>query len=445
MFKIAFRNVIRNGRRSLMTGMAVAVGATALILLGEYNATVKLGIETGVAQNSGHISVFQKGYSDYGSGRPADYSISSYKAVIADIKNDAVLKPMLNVVTPRVSLGGIAGNAVLDKSKTFFGSGVIPSDQDKMFAWDEHNLRGGGKPGTSGLKDGVVDHGIIGRGLARILGLCKPLKIKNCPVQPGTAGDTVVVHGAKTSAPRLELLSGSSGMPNVVVFYVDDARAMGAKELDDAFVSMHLNLAQQLLFGGGEKKVSAIAIQLIKTEDIPAAKSRLNALIAERKLPLEVRDFREINPQFMQVIAYFEAMFAFLGLVLGIIVLFTVANTMGMSVMERTNEIGTARAMGVRRSGIHRLFLVEGCILGVLGATGGILLAWVFTVVINGAGITWTPPSNANPVPLYLMEHGNEALLTGVWIVLVIISTIASMIPANRAAKMKVVDALRHV
>jgi putative ABC transport system permease protein len=283
--------------------------------------------------------------------------------------------------------------------------------------------------------------------MARILGLCEQLKLDKCPVQSAAAGDTVVEHGPKAGnkAARLELLSGASGMPNVVVFYPDEARGLGAKEIDDSFVGMHIKLAQQLLYGGGEKKISSIAVQLDKSANTPAAKARLNALIAEKKLPLEVRDLNEINPSFMQIIGYFQTMFAFLGLVLGIIVLFAVANTMGMSVMERTNEIGTARAMGIRRGGIRRLFLIEGAILGILGASSGILLSWIMSYWINSADITYTPPGNATPVPLYLMTQGNQALLTGVWIALVIISTIASIIPANRAAKMKVVDALRHV
>jgi putative ABC transport system permease protein len=444
VFKIAFRNVLRNGRRSLMTASAIAVSAIALILVGEYNGFLRIGMETGYVRGMGHVSVFKKGYFDFGSARPTAYSISNYRSVIKLIENDPELKPMLNVVTPRVSLGGIAGNAALDKSKTFFGSGFVPSDQDKMNEWNEYQLGGGG---GSSLSDSDVNHGIVGIGLARMLGLCKPLKIADCPVEPEPKekfiSDEPAPAGEKS--PRLDLLSSAGGAPNIVAFYVKEARGQGAKAMDDMYVGMNLPLAQQLLYGSGEHKVSSIVVQLKRSEDTARARARLNALFAEKKLALEARDFKELAPSLQQIIGYFQAMLAFLGLIMGIIVLFTIANTMGMSVMERTNEIGTARAMGVRRGGIRRQFLLEGAILGVLGATAGLLLAALLTYWINHAGITYTPPSVARPVPLMLLTHGNGGLLTGVWLALVLISTVASIVPANRAARMRVVDALRHV
>ena len=450
MFKIAFRNVLRNGRRSLMTASTIAVGATALILLGEYNGLARVGMETGIVQAAGHLSVFRKGYFEFGSARPMAYSISNYRALIKLIENDPEMKPMLVVVTPRVALGGIAGNAKLDKSKTFFGSGFVPSDQRKMNEWNEYRLGDGGEssqPAHRLMSDNDVDHGVVGIGLARMLGLCAPLKIADCPVEPEPKEKSVSDEPAPAGekAPRLDLLSGAGGAPNIVAFYVNEARGQGARAMDDMYIGMNLKLAQQLLFGGGEHKVSSIVVQLKRSEDIGRARARLNTLFAEHKLALEARDFKELMPSFGQILGYFQAMFAFLGLIMGIIVVFTAANTMGMSVIERTNEIGTARAMGVRRSGIRRQFLLEGAILGVFGATAGILLSALLSYWINNAGITYTPPSNAQPVPLMLLTHGNGSLLTGVWLALVIVATIASIIPANRAARMKVVDALRHV
>src|SRR5512142_3359645 len=106
--KIAFRNILRNGRRSLMTASAIAVGAIALILFGEYNDFAFLGLQTQAVVGSGHLSVFHKGYFDFGSGNPAGYSIANYRSVMNLVETDPVLKPMINVVTPTVSLFGIA-------------------------------------------------------------------------------------------------------------------------------------------------------------------------------------------------------------------------------------------------------------------------------------------------------------------------------------------------
>ena len=248
------------------------------------------------------------------------------------------------------------------------------------------------------------------------------------------------------AGPRIDLLAATAGgAPNVLSLYVSQAERQGIKELDDTFIAMHFALAQHLLYGRGEPKATAIVLQLRRTEDIPRTRSRLIALFMQHQLNLEVRDFAELQPQYNQVIGLFGAIFFFIAAVMGVIVLFTIVNTMSMSVMERTNEIGTARAMGVRRSGIRRQFLIEGWMLGVIGATAGILLAAGIAIGVNHAGLTWIPPGRAAPIPLQVLTSGVGVLVGAVWLGLLFMASIAALVPANRAARMPVVDALRHV
>jgi putative ABC transport system permease protein len=208
---------------------------------------------------------------------------------------------------------------------------------------------------------------------------------------------------------------------------------------------MHLKLAQKLLYGRNEPKAMAIVLQLHRTGDIAAVRSRLKTVFQQHHLDLEVRDFVERQPFYKQAVDMFDAIFFFISLIMGVIVLFTVVNTMGMSVMERTNEIGTARALGVRRSGTRNVFIIEGAFLGALGATVGIVIGQLIAVAFNHMGATWTPPGNAAPVPLRVLTSGVVPLLSGAWLGLVLMATVAAVIPANRAARLKVVDALRHV
>jgi putative ABC transport system permease protein len=138
-------------------------------------------------------------------------------------------------------------------------------------------------------------------------------------------------------------------------------------------------------------------------------------------------------------------MFSFIAVIIGVVVLFTVSNTMGMSVMERTEEIGTTRALGVRRGKIRAQFLLEGAMVGLMGATLGVGLAFFAAAAINASGLTWTPPGDAHPIPLKLYMAGAARTIVGVWIVLTLVSTAAAFFPANRAARLPIVDALRHV
>jgi len=140
LFTIAFRNILRNKRRSLMTLLAIAVGGIALVLFGEFVAFVKVGLETNAVQNVGHLTVYRTGYFDYGAGNPAAFGIGNYEQVARAIAADPEIEPTLNLVTPTVSLTGIAGNFDIDASKTFLGTGYVPSDRDRMLRWDEHGV-----------------------------------------------------------------------------------------------------------------------------------------------------------------------------------------------------------------------------------------------------------------------------------------------------------------
>ncbi|MGD0887409.1 MAG: FtsX-like permease family protein [Thermodesulfovibrionales bacterium] len=465
--KIAARNILRNARRSSMTILAIAVGTMAMLIFGEFVSQIFVALETQNVTRSGHITVFRSGYFKYGSGNPAAYGIHDYQSVLGLIAKDPVLKPLINVVTPTINVFGIAGNFDAEASKTFFGLGVIPADFNRMHLWDEHQLKLASISGSEPLNESDDTRGFIGVGLGRILGLCEPLKIADCTKQQG--GDQQMIQTPsgqskrdfsaleetsdqstsapqRSTVPRLDLLAATAaGAPNVVNFYVDKAISQGVKEYDDSLVIMNFRLAQRLLYGRGEKQAVGIVLQLHRTEDIPIARARLDQLIKEKGLDLETRELTELQPFYKQAIGMFSAIFSFISAVMAVIVLFTIVNTMSMSVMERTHEIGTLRAMGVKKGGITAQFVLEGALLGLIGATLGLIVGSAVAQIINHAGLTWQPPGQAYSTPLKVLTRGVSHLMFGIWIGLGALSTIAAWVPANRAARMKIVDALGHV
>jgi putative ABC transport system permease protein len=465
LFKTAARNILRNARRSVMTGSAVAAGALAMMLFGGFVSYIFTQLETSNVQRIGHLNVFRTGYFLFGSGNPAAYGIDDYRHVIELISKDPEIKPRLNIATPTQSLLGIAGNFSdgNEASKTFLGVGFVPSEHDRMRQWDEHRT-GQIYPRDTRLSDNDDTRGLVGTGLARILGLCGALQVDQCATPPARAAvkteagqrrDDLIglasaeagpTAGKKSDTPHLELLGATAGgAPNVVRLSVAGAEPQGVRELDDNYIAMHLALAQQLVYGRGEHKVTGIVLQLNRTEDLPFVRARLQKLFADNKLDLEVRDFGEMSPFYVQVKGMFSVIFIFISLVMGVIVLFAVVNTMTMNVMERTNEIGTIRAMGVRRGGVRSQFILEGALVGALGATAGAILAFVAAALVNGAGLTWIPPGNSSAVPFQVDVTGHPLLAVGAWVALTLIAMAAALIPANRAARLSVVDALRHV
>ncbi|WP_028454421.1 ABC transporter permease [Chitinilyticum litopenaei] len=469
-FSLALRNLLRNRRRSLTTLLAMLIGVSAILLFGGYSRNIDLGLETGFVRGSGHLQLQHRDYFLYGTGNPAAYGIADYARIIDVLERDPVLAPMLTVVTPRLSLGGIAGNFTAGVSRTVFGEGVDVAGQNALQQWNDYGFPVAAQ--TSPLTGSAPDAAVIGTGVARVLQLCEALQVKNCPAAQATAHDAALGAAAPddiaalsaqeagqagTQSPtRIELLAANAhGAPNVAGLTVIKAEAMGVKELDDMAVTLHLRQAQQLVYGQDAPKVTAIVLQLRHSSQMPAAKARLAELLAGPQAgaktpalggtPLEVHDFATLNPQYGQITGMFAAILGFIAILIGGIVLFTVSNTMSMAVVERTVEIGTLRALGLRRGGIRRLFVCEGLLLGALGAALGVLVALGLAWVINHSGLTWLPPGNVDPVPLTVRVWGEPAMILKTAIGLMLVAALSAWWPARRAARLAIVDALRHV
>lgn len=462
VFSRALRNLLRNRRRSLMTLSAMVVGLVSMLIFGGYANNAVLATQTGYVQYTGHLQIQRKGYFLYGSGNPVAYGIADYSRIIDAVKNDPVLKPMLTMVTPTLRLNGIAGNFSGGVSRGVVAAGVVPDEQNQMRKWDDYGSMSYAPP--IALSGTAHDAAVIGTGVARMLQLCAPLMLNDCPppedmsavesanalaMPENIAALSSLEQGnaPQASDKRIELLAASvRGAPNVTGLNVVRAENWGVKEIDDSLIVMHLDQAQRLIFGKDVPKITAIQIQLMHTSQLSAAKARLDALLAEqfKDAHLEVLDYETLTPIYTQVIQFFDSIFGFISILISIIVLFTVGNTMSMAVVERTTEIGTLRAIGQRRSGIRKQFVCEGIVLGFLGALAGVALSLPIAYCINHSGLTWAPPGYSYKYPVMVRVWGDFKLLFGSSLTLMVVVIISSWWPANRAAKLDIVDALRH-
>lgn len=462
---LAIRNLERNRRRSLTTLAAIMVGAVAILLFGGYTRNIRYGLQMGFVRTSGHLQIQHKDYFLYGSGNPAAYGIADYEHVMDVVRHDPVLAPMLTVVTPTLQLGGIAGNFAAGVSRTVLATGTDVAGQNQLRRWNDFGYAGAPEPVA--LTGTAPNAAVVGEGVARVLQLCGPLGVRRCaaPEEAATprAGDSdgdnrfpadLAALSAQESAEhpshpdtRIELLAATArGAPNVATLSVVKSENQAVKELDDVYVALHLGQAQRLIYGGDPPQVTAIIVQLHHTAQIPAARARIEQLLATtlKEQPLEVHDFETLNPYYGQTIGFFAAIFGFISILIGVIVLFTVGNTMSMAVVERTPEIGTLRAIGLRRAGIRSMFMVEGMLLGLAGSILGIIASLVLAFLINHGGITWTPPGRTDAVPLTVRVWGEPVPMLGVMLALTLVTIVSSWIPSRRGARINIVTALRH-
>lgn len=459
---LASRNLLRNRRRSAMTLTAMVLGLVTVLLFGGYIRDIDYGLQTDFVQLTGHLQLQHRDYFQFGSGNPAAYGVAHYERIVDTVKNDPVVAPMLAVVTPILQVGGIAGNFAAGVSRPVYVTGTVVEDQNRMRAWNDYQF-----PTLTrrlSLSGTAPDSAVIGTGVARVLQLCAALNVPDCTTEPTKieanapelSDDISALAGldkAAQAAPvgggrsRIELLAASArGAPNVAAVNVLSAEFQGIKELDDVYVGLHLSQAQKLVYGSAQPQVTAIAIQLHRTAQLPDARKRLDELLAStlKGEPLAILDYETLNPYYGQARSMFAAIFGFIAVLIGAIVLFTVTNTMGMAVVERTAEIGTLRAIGLRRGDIRKMFVTEGLMLGCVGATLGILAALMLAATINEVGLTWLPPGRIEPIPLAVRVAGEHGMLVASAAVLVVVAALSAVVPAARAARMNIVEALRH-
>ncbi|OGB09769.1 MAG: ABC transporter permease [Burkholderiales bacterium RIFCSPHIGHO2_12_FULL_61_11] len=460
---LAVRNLLRNRRRSLATLLAMAIGSTSILLFGGFSSNVNYELHTRHVQKGGHLQIQHRDFYLYGSGNPTAYGISDYVKILAAIQNDEALQKMVLVATPTLQFGGIAGNYAASVSRTIIGNGFVAEDINRMRRWNDFDLRT--QAPLSALEGAAKDAAVVGTGVARVLQLCDALQIARCPkpeketksdaanlpddIAQLSLQETPVASDAAGASPRrIEVLVVSArGAPNVTSLEVIRAEDQGIKELDEVSIMMHLAQLQQLIYGKSPSRATSIMLQLRHSDQIPAALARLAPILARFSVnqPLAVLDFRELNPFYVQTMQMFDTIFGFVFVLIGGIVLFTVSNTMNTTVVERTVEIGTLRAIGLRRAGILRLFVTEGALLGLCGAVLGVVLALVLSVIINQIGMPWLPPGNVELVPFTVSVWGENRMILGTTFGLVCIAILSAWWPARRAARLDVVEALRHV
>ena len=123
--------------------------------------------------------------------------------------------------------------------------------------------------------------------------------------------------------------------------------------------------------------------------------------------------------------------------------LLSVANSVNMSLFERTREFGTLLAIGNRPSDVFWLVMTEGVVIGLIGATAGVLFGCVIGSVVSAAGIPMPPPPNANVGYTAHILLLPKDILTA-WLIGFSATCLATVLPARRAANAEVVEALRH-
>lgn len=412
-FKIALRNLFKNRRRSVTTILAIALGFAAVSLFGGFTKYMYRGNRDAAifVRAQGHLTIFKEGFLERGKLDPARYLLTSEE--IKTIEEICKKNPHVELVTPQLMISGLISNGKV--STIFIAQGIIPSTID-VFS-KRISFRSVLEKGFEEKKlEDDKEYGVgVGRGLARLL---------NLNVGSSAVALTTTLDG-QMNALDLEVFC---------LFNVD------FDELNDKFMRVPLRFAQSLYNTTGADR---IAILLDKTEYTEAVRDQLRKVFLQQGLNLEIKTWEELSSWYRKVKEMFDVIFLFLFIIFFVMVVMSVANTMSMAVLERTREIGTLRALGLKRRGVSLLFATESSLLGLCGAIGGILLTFLGRWGVDFFEPTWTPPGIARRVVLTI-DFVPEYMVYS-FLFLMALCLIASLVPARRAARQNVIASLGHV
>ena len=191
-----------------------------------------------------------------------------------------------------------------------------------------------------------------------------------------------------------------------------------------------------------------VAVRFSATAREAATLERLEGAV-EPSGAFDVKGWREMEEDFMALVqAKRMGQVIFLGIFL-LLAVVGITNTVLMAAYERTREIGMLMAIGLRGTGIRRLFLTEGALTGLLGGIIGSLVAFGFIVWLANIGIDFSAfygdMDIGYPVKDTLYPALNVHLLAVVWVFTGVLAALASLYPAARASRNRPVEALRHV
>ncbi len=216
---------------------------------------------------------------------------------------------------------------------------------------------------------------------------------------------------------------------------------------DDRRVFMTIQAAREIVTDIGSNDYSSIQVKITDTNAIDQIIENVEqVLYTSRMVTPDTADFTVTSPtsmletiqSTMATLSFFLTGIAAISLLVGAI---GIANTMFMSVMERTRLIGILKSIGTRNSEIMKLFLAESGIIGLMGGLLGIFLGFIVVGIISGIGFN-------------IMGMGRMGTNTSVAIVTpelilfallfsTVIGIVSGLIPARKAANLQVVEAMR--
>jgi len=405
LVRMAWRNVWRNKRRTLIALVAITLGLVFLAFMDGSIAGFQQAIfGNAVRLQGGNVQVHAPGYREKAKRLPLLPLVDADAVVQA-----AQVQPQVVAASRRINTGGFVSSR--EATMPVMISGIEPELEAPVGLLAQNMARG------RYLAADDQDLILIGQAMAA------QLKVD--------VGDRITLLGRATHEQMRRR--------TMTVVGVYD---LGLPEAEKQMVYISLAEAQTLFDLRDQATEVVVALQSVGQE-----KAVVAALQAA--LPAyEVASWQELNPEMNQSLQVDKQVMGIFGLVVLLIAGVGILNLMLMAVFERTREIGLLAAMGLKRHEILGLFLLEGVLIGLLGSLVGCVLGGLVVVVIGQVGIKLSIAGMGEMMALLgdrLYPTLRIDLLLERALTVAVIAALASLYPAWQASRREPAEALHYV
>lgn len=403
MFKFALRNVLRNKKRSIITAIAVLIGAmVGTLALGWVNGMMDMMMNNYVKFQTANMKIVTPEFHEHEKFMPVDEYFEGVSETTKKIK--AIDK--VTMVEERIRFGIMLSRNEI--TETAIGMGIDLKN-------NQINIK------RKLIAGGIEESGIyIGAGLAKKLGIPTNENCKSVSLLLATKTSEGGLNGIKL--PVKGVFKYNIGMYDNQMFYIGLA---DAKKL----LKLHPDATTEL-YVFTEKMDDTIAVQEAVKKILPK-----ETIVLNYKQQFAMLELYEIM---RKIYGFVSALIVFLGS-------FVVINTMMMNIFERMHEIGTLKAMGMTDRSLFFNFTLEGGIIGAVGGIFGALAGFGIIVTMAKVGMDFSEAFGGIEMPVDPIIRPDVSIGTLIMaiIISIVVPAMAAMIPARVVRKITPSEALR--
>jgi putative ABC transport system permease protein len=408
ILSLAFRNVWRNKRRSLLAFLSIAIALLLTVFLqGWRDGLLDSLVKNYTKNETGHIRIAAKKFEDKYRFAPVTEVLADPGQIIRTVMADPEIAKNVAIITQRITFGVMLANN--GNTKTTVALAGDPETEKQLLMLN--------KSVKSGRYLSGPRECLMGSRIAESLNY--------------RVGDTVRV-----------MTQGSDYALHLKKFVMAGIFETGMNVLDDAVFQIPLDDAKNLLaMGAGTQQIVVLLKDYRKAASVAA--------MIRRKIPdptISVAPWTTVGDMY-HLVRLSQRIYGWIYVIVILLGAFIISNIMMMVVIERRKEIGILKSMGVPRVHILGLFLAEGTILGLFGSIIGGAAGYVINIVLHFRGVDFTAMTRNMNYPMDNMIYfsANPLDLAYALALGTALAAAVSLLPSRQAARINVVDAIKSV